>query len=153
MSNGFWGNMWISCFFIATFHQIAVYSLCFGPSWLLIHLMLKFILIHSEAANDCRNFNTSHVKVYQKKLQTKLNCFIVSIHPMLKFIRPWRRCGSMVVWVSIHPMLNFIKQPDNLPKAFIHVLSTVYPIQPLSFLYNHLSLYRIQNEITETVCP
>ena len=30
-------------FFIVTFHQIVFYSLCFGRSWLLIHLMLKLI--------------------------------------------------------------------------------------------------------------
>lgn len=66
MSNGFWGNMWISCFFIATFHQIAVYSLCFGPSWLLIHLMLKFILKGYFYDTEKAYFKTSHVKVYRK---------------------------------------------------------------------------------------
>ena len=65
MSNGFWGNMWISCFFIATFHQIVVYSLCLGRSWLLIHLMLEFI---------------SEVVKYNQSI------FCISIHLMLKFI-------------------------------------------------------------------
>ena len=52
-------------FFIVTFHQIVFYSLCFGRSWLLIHLMLK--LISHQRPICCHNL-------------------IVSIHLMLKLI-------------------------------------------------------------------
>lgn len=53
-------------FFIVTFHQIVFYSLCFGRSWLLIHLMLKLIF-------NARNSTFSYAQV--------------SIHPMLKLIQ------------------------------------------------------------------
>ena len=103
MSNGFWGNMWISCFFIATFHQIAVYSLCLGRSWILIHLMLKFICtVHRCWAvlrqiskhpmlkficceliknNAFHHFKTSHVKVYQKPARKQsFHCHFKTSH-------------------------------------------------------------------------
>ena len=80
-------------FFIVTFHQIVFYSLCFGRSWLLIHLMLKLIYVNVEYfTNFC----------------------IVSIHPMLKFINLplliWRQTAN----ISIHPMLKLIDMQDNL---------------------------------------
>ena len=71
MSNGFWGNMWISCFFIATFHQIVVYSLCLGRSWILIHLMLKLIgkenakwmREHHETLSECLQEDNVHYRI------------------------------------------------------------------------------------------
>lgn len=50
-------------FFIVTFHQIVFYSLCFGRSWLLIHLMLKLIAVGVALGGLAARFNTSHVKV------------------------------------------------------------------------------------------
>ena len=94
-------------FFIVTFHQIVFYSLCFGRSWLLIHLMLKLIAVgvalgglaarfntsHVKVNQNFRNhlnlsisFNTSHVKVNPDKLSRQRYPWIVSIHPMLKLI-------------------------------------------------------------------
>ena len=130
MSNGFWGNMWISCFFIATFHQIAVYSLCLGRSWILIHLMLKFISCRSRQpllfnhfktshvkvylygspllSSLATNFKTSHVKVYRQSYSTKQLCTLISKHLMLKFIL---RLFNMWRWwnvISKHLMLKFI---------------------------------------------
>ena len=87
MSNGFWGNMWISCFFIATFHQIAVYSLCLGPSWILIHLMLEFII---------------YTYVFCDR------AIRISKHLMLKFICTVHRCWAVLRQISKHPMLKFI---------------------------------------------
>ena len=89
MSNGFWGNMRISCFFIATFHQIAVYSLCLGPSWILIHLMLKFIVVFAITIPFLNSyFKTSHVKVYPTHflhfIQSTISDFSVFIN-ILKF--------------------------------------------------------------------
>ena len=49
--------------FIVTFHQIVFYSLCFGRSWLLIHLMLKLIAVGVALGGLAARFNTSHVKV------------------------------------------------------------------------------------------
>ncbi len=134
MSNGFWGNMWISCFFIATFHQIAVYSLCLGRSWILIHLMLKFICTVHRCWAVLRqiskhpmlkfifffikpklfywHFKTSHVKVYRQSYSTKQLCTLISKHLMLKFIL---RLFNMWRWwnvISKHLMLKFILQVD-----------------------------------------
>ena len=134
MSNGFWGNMWISCFFIATFHQIVVYSLCLGRSWILIHLMLKFICGQCGKCITCQHiskhlmlkfiscrsrqpllfnhFKTSHVKVYRQSYSTKQLCTLISKHLMLKFIAggATRVCSNY--GISKHLMLKFILQVD-----------------------------------------
>ena len=131
MSNGFWGNMWISCFFIATFHQIAVYSLCLGRSWILIHLMLKFIAKLIRLIIWLLNFNTSHVRVYQWscKIQSVyllyFNTSHVKVYPEgatetnadgtdfnTSHVKVYQRCRQ--VWIrqypiSIHLMLKFIQ--------------------------------------------
>ena len=57
-------------FFIVTFHQIVFYSLCFGRSWLLIHLMLKLIAVGVALGGLAARFNTSHVKVNQDDVIT-----------------------------------------------------------------------------------
>ena len=109
MSNGFWGNMWISCFFIATFHQIAVYSLCLGPSWILIHLMLKFIVVFAITIPFLNSyFKTSHVKVYLKPGTDVICRYAISKHLMLKFISRWAGGSLSGKFISKHLMLKFI---------------------------------------------
>ena len=74
-------------FFIVTFHQIVFYSLCFGRSWLLIHLMLKLIAVGVALGGLAARFNTSHVKVNRIWNKCQNTGKKVSIHPMLKLIR------------------------------------------------------------------
>ena len=110
MSNGFWGNMWISCFFIATFHQIAVYSLCLGRSWILIHLMLEFI-IYAYVFCDRAIRISKHpmLKFICQKSSQGSTCKVISKHPMLKFIALLSCVPSLSSLISKHPMLKFIR--------------------------------------------
>ena len=85
-------------FFIVTFHQIVFYSLCFGRSWLLIHLMLK--LISHQRPICCHNL-------------------IVSIHLMLKLIGTARSDYFAGIIVSIHPMLKLIRLPRMVMKKIL----------------------------------
>ena len=134
MSNGFWGNMWISCFFIATFHQIAVYSLCLGRSWILIHLMLKFICGQCGKCITCQHiskhlmlkfiscrsrqpllfnhFKTSHVKVYLygSPLLSSLATNFKTSH--VKVYRQSYSTKQLCTLISKHLMLKFILQVD-----------------------------------------
>ena len=96
-------------FFIVTFHQIVFYSLCFGRSWLLIHLMLKLIAVGVALGGLAARFNTSHVKVKRTNNIIKppdpvsFNTSHVKVNQ-----RGWV-CSWTRICVSIHPMLKLIK--------------------------------------------
>ena len=79
--------------------------------------MLKFILPYEMLQLSIRYFKTSHVKVYRKLTKRRRTFFIISKHPMLKFIAPalfWH-CQSCAI--SKHPMLKFILNPVQMSFA------------------------------------
>ena len=102
-------------FFIVTFHQIVFYSLCFGRSWLLIHLMLKLIAVGVALGGLAARFNTSHVKV-------NLTNNIIKQHDPVSFNTSHVKVNQSCTYnifnfreVSIHPMLKLIQRISCIP--------------------------------------
>ena len=73
-----------------------------------IHPMLRFIKKVQKERNLQRNFNTSHVTVYQRRITKTPAKYSISIHPMLRFISNYKSISSFHLPISIHPMLRFI---------------------------------------------
>ena len=87
-------------------------------------------LMQGDKSKNEKNFNTSHVTVYQVIKGIDYHYIKISIHPMLRFIGSgcWNLCIGL--YISIHPMLRFIARRGHCP------------IYVLNFNTSHVTVYQ-----------
>ena len=64
--------------------------------------------VGSDGKPVLKHFNTSHVTVYRTERVRRNRFFLISIHPMLRFIPHFFTIDTFLSNISIHPMLRFI---------------------------------------------
>ena len=97
------------------------------------------------------NFNTSHVTVYRQRTESCPKSMVISIHPMLRFIRTRYMVDSTRLVISIHPMLRFIHGITATHNRAINIsihpmlrfISKCWPIRSISLHFNtsHVTVY------------
>ena len=80
--------------------------------------MLRFIAARHRPPPSLPYFNTSNVTVHPERSDHPPYRTLISIHPMLRFIRTSGQNWTDNIRISIHPMLRFIHFRRSQPGAF-----------------------------------